>query len=401
MYLVAASVLTLCGIFSKETAFGFFIGAVFILAAEHEKKHNILYDKRSVSPIILVCYTALAFLTALFYNNFYIVLLLGLLFWIHLVINTNKTQDTKHYTKHFVSSVSVLLSVILIVTLFFAFRKTAFVSDTSKIVNTLKAMTSDPNYTLELYFGAAGFYVKKFFLPTPLNLAIREIDPLYELFGVICFMACIAFIYLRRLYSSLVIAGFMMLAPAFLLVLGTFAWTAYAERYCYIPSAFWILAGICYIDSKADVHKHFIKIARLTFYFFAIYFTVSSLQRNLQWRTNIDIIKDTVKKTPDFKNVRGLYMSALVEKKDFAEAERQYHAAKKINTIAYDERYDIMYATILISQKRYSEAEKIYKEVEAKTNGRSIELYETMIAYYDSKIFESKNGPEASNYKTK
>ncbi|MGE3549001.1 MAG: glycosyltransferase family 39 protein [Geobacter sp.] len=42
MYLVAASVLTLCGIFSKETAFGFFIGAFFILSAEQEKKHNNL-----------------------------------------------------------------------------------------------------------------------------------------------------------------------------------------------------------------------------------------------------------------------------------------------------------------------------------------------------------------------
>jgi len=398
LYLLAAFFLTLCGILAKETALGFILGAVFILTAEDERKVETCEGINRISPVIIVSYTALALLSALIYSNFYMVIVFGVGFWFHLAIADKKATFLTGYACKMLTLLAIITSGVAVVVLFYTLRKLAFASDTSKVAATLKAMAADFNYTLELFLGAAGFYVKKFFIPTPLNLAIREIDPLYALFGVICFMSSILLIYLRKTYSSLIIAGFMMLSPAFLLVFGTFAWTAYAERYCYIPSAFWILAGVSYIDKNIMTHTQRV-IGRFLFAVVVVYFAVSSFQRNLLWLTNIDIIKDTVEKSPDFKNIRGLYMSALVNKKDFVEAERQYQAAQKIRVVAYDERYDIMYAAILTHLKRYPEAEGVYQDVEIKTKGHSTELYEAMISYFNGRILELKEGPDVDSFR--
>lgn len=389
IYIVGTLVFTLLGMLAKETALGFFLGSVFILAAESDDCCTGESKKTCDFSIPLVfCYTAVAFLLALIFQNFYLVIISGILLLLHLSLANRKQGFHFNGPRGFGILAGLLIACLIVVFLFLVLRKAVFVSDTSKILMTLKALSVDINYTLKMFIGAAGFYVKKTLIPTPLNLAIREIDPLYELFGVICYMVCILFIYLRRTSTSLVLAGFMMLSPAFLLVLGTFAWTGYAERYCYIPSAFWILAGVSYVSNNS-MQPAFRKYALILFAAVATYFALVSFQRNLLWQKNISIIKDTVEKSPNFKNARGLYMSALVENKDFAEVERQYLIAKSIKVIAYDVRYDLLYATVLSNMQRHLEVEKLYKEIEpeARLKGGAAELYEAMIAYYDSRIF--------------
>jgi protein O-mannosyl-transferase len=393
LFLIVAFVMTILGVFAKETALGFIPASIFLLMAEENSGDTTLNKVTTITPnslILFVFYTAVAFLSALFFTNFYIVVIIGIVYWMHCLVTSNRAELKVNILKKFRTTLLIIAACSLLVLVFYGLRKAAYVSDMSKMSNTFTAMFADINYTIELFMGAAGFYVKKFFIPTPINIAIREIDPLYELFGVFCFMACIYLISLRRIAAALVIGGFMMLSPAFPFVFGTIAWTGYAERYGYIAAAFWILGCVTFVDGLSFEYKTLLRKYGLTagITLLSVY-AVITFQRNMLWQTNIAIFKDAVDKTPDFKNLRGIYISALVDKKEFEEAERQYFIAKKLHSITYDERYDLMYASLLMNKKKYDEAEGVFADIEKKTKGKSAELYEAMIAYYDSRLFSA------------
>lgn len=400
LFLVAAFVMTFLGVLAKETALGFIPASFFLLMAVENRGDTPQpkVKKTISSPIIIFSfYTAVAILSALLYANFYFVIAIGVVYWLHCFLTSNQEGPTVNIRKKVRSIFLVGGAFFLLVVVFYGLRKAAFVSDTSKISDTIKVLTVDINYTIELFMGAAGFYAKKFFIPTPLNIAIRETDPLYELFGVFCFMVCICLIKLRRVAAALVIGGYLMLAPAFTLVFGTFAWTAYAERYCYIPSAFWILGGIVFVDGLTPKGTTLLnRCGLIAGTSFLLFFTIITYQRNVLWQTNIAIFKDAVEKSPVFKNMRGLYISALVDKKEYEEAERQYFIAKKLKSLRYDERYDLVYASLLMNKKKYVEAERVYADVETRTKGNSAPLYEAMIEYYGSRLLTVRE-PELVN----
>lgn len=396
LLLGAALFVAMLGVLAKETALAFIPAAFFVLIASDdnlEKFTNASYWESSrKTRVIFAIYSFIAILLALLSLNYYLVLVTGAVFALQLYL-----QESYDVTKQkLFGSLKLILCLvslfILLLLLFYGLRKVAFESDMPKIPNIINVMTSDINYTIELFLGAAGFYVKKFFLPLPLNLAIREIDPLYELFGVLCLMACIYLIMVRRISSSLILAGFIMLLPVFPLAFGTIAWTAYAERYLYIPSALWILGGITFLDASSQRLKiSTVRYGMLVWALVVVVFTGITFQRNMLWRTNIGLFRDTVQKSPDFKNVRGLYMSALVDRGEYAEAEKQYLIASRMKSVAYDERYDLLYATILKNMNKFDQAEKVYKDTELKTKGESAALYEALMAYCDSRLFNLKD----------
>jgi len=388
LLLFCSFIVGLMGVLAKETALGFIPAATLILLALYNKRdamHDGVKPDCRTSGVLFLSYTSAAFLAALVWVNYYVVILIGVVYCFHYWFLLHKEELTVNILHRLKAIMLVAVACFLLVIIFYGLRKIAFVSDISRISETLKVMTADMNYTIELFMGAAGFYVKKFFIPTPLNIGIREVDPLYELFGVICFLGCMHLILLRRIESAMVVAGFFMLAPAFPIAFGTIAWTGYAERYDYIPSAFWILgiSGFCNAYSYVIVKKYkqvLISIVLICVLFFA----VTTVQRNLVWQNNLDFFKDAVEKSPEFKNVRGLYMSALFDKKMYDEVEKQYFASKNIYSLKYDERYDLMYASLLTLKKKYKEAEVLYDQIEKKTNGQSSLLYESKINFYNA-----------------
>lgn len=394
LLLLLAGVFTLLGALAKETALGFFPASIFILMAGSQSDNCPEYpaDKMHKSLPVFISYTVVAFLAALLFVNYYLVIVIGAVYWLHCLVAVNRGQMLATIVARFRSVFFVVAAMILFGLIFYGLRKVAFTSDVSKISTTLRLMIADFNYTIQIFMGAAGFYVKKFFIPAPLNIAIREIEPLYELFGVICFMVSVYLITLRRVAAALVLAGFFMLAPAFPFAFGTIAWTAFAERYDYIPSAFWILGSICFVQSlPAESISRSRKYILGGAVFLAALFAGLTFERNLLWQTNIGIFKDGVEKSPTFKNVRGIYITALVGDKQYEEAERQYFIAKKLHSIKYDERYDLLYASLLMNKKKYDDVERVFADIENKTNKKSEALYEGMVAYYDTRLFYEKD----------
>lgn len=319
---------------------------------------------------------------ALFTYNYWLVLFVLCLGWCAFY---KYTAPEKTY---FLDVIKAAAFCGLGILLFWGFRKLAFVSNVSKISQTIKLMFEDLNYTIHLFIGGIGFYFKKFIFPLPLNIAIREIDPAYSLLGIIIILVVSVLIFHKSLFSSLVLTGIAFLLPVLPLTLGTVAWTAYADRYVYLAIPFWLLAFGCFaIENTKPADSY-----RLNALIFSllIAFAVITFQRNLIWRTNLSLFADTVEKSPRIRVVRSIYMTALTQANRYDDAINQYKIAKTLPFIGYDEQLDLLYADILGMQGKQDEAGKMYEYVFEKTRGTSVGALRGLIGYYEYMITKNK-----------
>jgi protein O-mannosyl-transferase len=167
LLLVAAFFVAMLGVLAKETALAFIPAAFFVLLASDdnlERSTNASYwNSTRKTRIIFAIYSFIAILLALYSMNYYLVLATGAVFALQLyLLESNDVTKQKLF-----GSLKLILCVvslfILLLLLFYGLRKVVFESDMPKIPNVINVMTADINYTIELFLGAAGFYVKKFF----------------------------------------------------------------------------------------------------------------------------------------------------------------------------------------------------------------------------------------------
>ena len=362
-YWPAIGLSVLCGMLAKETALAFIFTAFFLFRMSR-KEPGAMDWKYGQSPwrgvaVLTAVFYAAAVLAALFTYNYYLVMLIiagygaALYSW---DIGTLRRDYLQIW-------IGMAISICVPVALFFIVRKSVYSSDIASIPQTITLILSDPMYAFKMFTGAIAFYVKEFLFPFPLNLAIREIDPLYELLGIMVLLLVMLFVRLAGRCSSLALGGLCMIAPALPLSLGTVAWTAYAERYVYLAIPFWLLA--------ASIAWSRISTARLRLHLVGPVFAALLLivwgrwtfERNVTWQTNLAIFDDTVRKSPNFKVPRGLYMLALYESGRYDEALEQYRIASTMPSLKYDEKYDMLYALIQMRKGRTKEARLTLEKV--------------------------------------
>jgi hypothetical protein len=244
----------------------------------------------------------------------------------------------------------------------------------------LQLIVSDLNYACQSFLGAAGFYFRKFLFPFPLNFAIREIDPLYNIAGAALFFLCLFLLRRRSMNSALFLSGVCLFLPALPLSLGTVTWTAYAERYVYMSIAFWAVA-ISLWGSRHAAVQGYQRSALVLIALLLLIMGASTFHRSMLWRTNLGLIGDTVKKSPTFKMIRNDYMVAMMVRDDLKGAKEQYQAAQKIPSVEYHESLDLNMAAIYAIEGRNEEADNLYQYVLKKTQGKSKVAYGAYINY--------------------
>jgi tetratricopeptide (TPR) repeat protein len=367
------------GIMTKESALGFFAGGLCLAMAqpiETDETSGCNSDGVWRGFILFVLFAGVTICLNIFTFNFWIVLFMVCAYLLVLMVQDKKGHSLGQVIRRNVLTLSVLVVGLAAAVSFFSLaRKIVFLSNASRIAQTVKLMSEDINVTLSVFLGAFGFYVKKFFLPLPLNFAIREIDPLYQLAGIIALFFCGYLLHHRSTVSGLVLAGAFLLTPSFPLAFGTIAWTAYAERYMYATVAFWAIAICLYVAKKTEEHKiptscRFAGVVLLIVVTGAI-----TLQRNLVWRTNLTLHKDTVSKSPQFKRIRNEYMVALINNGQYDESEKQYKEALTIYSLEYHEPLDLNMAHAYALQGMNDKAIDLY-ELSLKRGG-----YKSIIAY--------------------
>lgn len=176
---------------------------------------------------------------------------------------------------------------------------------------------------------ATGFYAKKLFFPFPLNFAIYDVQPLYALPGIALFPLLWWAIKKDRIAGVFFVSAALCAMPAVLIAIKQVAWTSFAERYLYLPLAFFLL-GISITVSK-------VWVCRKKYFFFAavvvtLFFASVTLQRNILWADKLAFFQDAVAKSPRFGSVYYSLGGLLFKNGDIAKADEAFATAEQLNT---------------------------------------------------------------------
>lgn len=389
LMLTMATISGLIACLAKEAAFGYLI-AMPMLALYRVDCSSTQSALTNLTKVRLYAvYFSCAFLTALLAGSYWLVLFITSLYLLHITYKKFKADRITFSTVRVATWAVVIITVATAgVGLFVLLRRLAFTSNTGKIGQTITLMLADMNYTISIFLGAIGFYVKKFFLPMPLNFFILEIDPLYDFVGIaVLLMVCHLFVQLKKLPAIMALIGLLLLLPALPFAFGTIAWTAYAERYIYLSSAFWIIAlslwGGNWLE-RAPTLKPLVTTLIVIVCIFAAGITFS---RNKVWQNNVTLMRDTIEQTPRIRKLRNIYIKALLDKDQTSEALEQYRlASADLPSPDHDEHAELMIGGKLVAELRYKDAMQLYQDALHRSNYESQPLLTSSISLIKTMI---------------
>ena len=257
-----------------------------------------------------------------------------------------------------------------------------------KLTLTLKIIFSDLWYALFVCLRAFAFYLRKIIWPFPLNFAILEVDPLYELLAIPLLIGCIYLLWKRRPFGALLLTGLFLIIPSFLLAFYQIAWTPYAERYLYLPCAF-IIPGLV-LSARRMIPPHYIKISSVLLVFLILGAGSATFARSLTWRSNLSLWEDTVEKSPLSAAARNDYGIALYHAGRVMEAKEAFETASKLTSIDYQPRHDINHALVLEELNDLQGAKGLYEKVIQKTKGKSDAAREGLIAIMEKMVAQNE-----------
>jgi len=374
--------LSFIALFAKESAFGYLIAIPLFIFFKLDVPEPTNIRKR-LAYSFLISY-AVAVIIALYLDNYWLVLVVAGIF---LVINIRGKFTSYGLLLKSKSRFGLLAGgIFLSISAFYIIRKIAFVSNVDKIGMTIKLMLGDLNYSISLFLGAAGFYVKKFIMPLPLNFFIIEIDPIYDLAGIAVLLLVLYLMLVRTLPALLCLTGVFLMLPAFPFAFGTIAWTAYAERYIYLSSAFWVVAICLWLGQRfQNCSELQLKLITLLTAGVISLAAVTTYSRNIVWQKNVTLFENTVSQTPKVRKIRDLYMAALLDAGYNEEAKKQFYIAASLPDSLYLNRYDdrgyLLMGNLLKKEGRFIEALKLYDDAITRTKHGSEEL---IVAALDS-----------------
>lgn len=179
-------------------------------------------------------------------------------------------------------------------------------------------------------FTAAGFYTKKLFLPIPLNFAIDAVSPLYFVPGLAVLLLLPFWLKSRSVPAVFSVICGIFLLPAIFISIKQVAWTSFAERYLYLPSAFFCIGITCSGSLLLEKVRRPQWALPVTL-FILLSATLITVQRNLVWRDNMALYRDTVSKSPGFGGAHLELATALLNKGKLQEGRAELEAAERLN----------------------------------------------------------------------
>jgi len=223
--------------------------------------------------------------------------------------------------------------------------------------NPLHARIALLNDALTTY----GFYLKKLFLPLPLNFAITGVSPLYFWPGSAAMILVLYLCVIRRKNSialQMTLACLCVMLSALVISRAGIAWTPYAERYLYLPSVFFAL-GIVDAGYRIVLRVSSPRFSQIAVFVLLALTAVITAKRVTIWQDNLTLYQDTIRKSPDFAPISNELAIALNEKNRPEDALKQLEAGKKAKKEGDMALLYVNQAAILGGQKKFDEAYKV------------------------------------------
>ena len=183
-----------------------------------------------------------------------------------------------------------------------------------------------------------GFYIRKLFFPFPLNFGILSVSNWYVPVGIVVIVICLCLFYRRTLLGSLLIMSCCLIVPALLVPLGRMAWTPVAERYLYMPAAFFTVAVVVFIFRQVRIYAVSPKTVGYIMVLFVGASALATFQRNLTWHTNRALFADTVEKSPSFSVAKNELARALALNGQQSESKKIFLA----NTLPAEDKFSVI-----------------------------------------------------------
>lgn len=220
-----------------------------------------------------------------------------------------------------------LLYAVIVVALaaLFAYRAGSHGNSLAKLV---AGNMGDPASTMLLSGSILGFYLKKMLVPWPLSFAITTVAGWY-LFIAAAALSGLLLVPRKNPYFVCLLTGLLFLLPAVLVGAFEVAWTVAAERYLYLPSAFFSLGLTGYLHLLADrltLQRAFVPLLALC----VLVLAAASADRSRVWRSNLALFTDAVSKNPGFANLRNELAAAYIQAERIPEAEKQLAIASTL-----------------------------------------------------------------------
>lgn len=216
----------------------------------------------------------------------------------------------------------VNLSFAAMTVAYFALRRYASMSSEGRDRGLSKLAKNSTEQSLESVwfdkimevFRSIGFYTKKIFAPWPLNFNIVQVSDWYVPAGLASVILLAFFCWRRRdLVAALLLSAFLIGSSALLVSVGKLAWTAYAERYLYIPLIFFIPASVLWLHEKTARIRdgQFFRIIIIGFCGASL---ITTVQRNLLWMDSASFYKLNYEQAPDLRiTVRNYAVSLQLQ----------------------------------------------------------------------------------------
>ncbi|HJV65234.1 MAG TPA: hypothetical protein VJ550_05850 [Geomonas sp.] len=254
------------------------------------------------------------------------------------------------------------------------------------VVNHVAGPQSAGNLVnLKLLLKAAGFYLKKLFVPFPLNFGIIHVSDLYLAVGVLVCLLGLWLLARRTLTAYFFLCALSVSCSAFLIPMLNLTWTPLAERYMYLPSTFFAL-GCVFGAERWELRGQWRVALTAAFSVILLIGVYGSATRTLVWQDNLTLYQDTVKKSPDFIPAQNELATALYAHGKTRQANAVMNAMQVPASLINYQYALIAKALVAMRAGDLKGGEQILEQALREPGKREVDISQRLLALYDVEV---------------
>lgn len=249
----------------------------------------------------------------------------------------------------------ILPFLYLLIRVYFLFSRDAGLGLIGKFFS---AGGDPPLVVVQKVLTGIGFYFKKLIFPWPLNFTIFQIPDYYFWLGLLLLPLLFYTLWRFNVIGVFFIASFFITTSALLVLLLRPAWTPFAERYLYLPSAFFSIAIVFLFAHlyKGSPPRTAFSLLLIILFSTTIYATIN---RNLLWQDNLLLFEDAVEKSPDFPFARSVLATLLIEAGRVEEGKALIRSNTAPEGLRNADFLDLKRAQLLFSEGDYDQTKSL------------------------------------------